>query len=301
MFEAVAEHEYVFYPIDSLRLQNINERTSVCADFDGDGVQEVAWSCCTHVRGLKATGPHTFEHIFYWWYDHGDRYTSLCNAADYNRNGYDELYVGGDHMTSVLEVEAVRVMLPNGGEYEAGDTCLICWQVFEPPRCDSVSLFLLTDTLVPEGEWFWDIDTIVTGLAPDDTVYPWTVPDTVLDAAWILAIAYGPGWQFDCSDHPFSIIPSGMVERSWQVTPGPVPEPTIVGGVLVWGATTPSLRNVGDIALQSGAKLLDASGRVVMDLKPGPNDIRHVAPGVYFVRSADSGERSAVRKVIIQR
>ncbi|UCG43117.1 MAG: hypothetical protein JSU73_00440, partial [candidate division WOR-3 bacterium] len=93
--------------------------------------------------------------------------------------------------------------------------------------------------------------------------------------------------------------------------------------VLVWSATTPSLRNVGDIALHSRAKLLDASGRAVMDLRPGPNDIRHVAPGVYFVitpsplpsppqgerkkerglRSAASGKRSAVsvRKVVIQR
>ncbi|UCG42700.1 MAG: hypothetical protein JSU73_12700 [candidate division WOR-3 bacterium] len=89
-----------------------------------------------------------------------------------------------------------------------------------------------------------------------------------------------------------------------------MPEPTIVQDVLVWSATTLSLRNVGDIALQSGAKLLDASGRVVMSLRPGPNDIQHIAPGVYFCRptagsassrTAESGVRSAVRKVVIQR
>jgi N-acetylneuraminic acid mutarotase len=51
------------------------------------------------------------------------------------------------------------------------------------------------------------------------------------------------------------------------------------------------------------AELLDIAGRKVMDLQPGENDIRHIAPGVYFVRSAESGERSAVfvRKVVIQR
>jgi hypothetical protein len=69
------------------------------------------------------------------------------------------------------------------------------------------------------------------------------------------------------------------------------------------------------------ADLLDISGRKVMDLQPGPNDIRHVAPGVYFVftpspqpsppegerrkergpRSAASGKRSEVIKVVIQR
>ncbi len=43
------------------------------------------------------------------------------------------------------------------------------------------------------------------------------------------------------------------------------------------------------------AVLLDITGRKVADLKPGANDVRHVAPGIYFVRrSADSGERSAV-------
>jgi hypothetical protein len=48
------------------------------------------------------------------------------------------------------------------------------------------------------------------------------------------------------------------------------------------------------------AELLDLCGRRVMDLKPGGNDIRHIAPGVYFVRTADSGTRSAVRKIVVQ-
>jgi DNA-binding beta-propeller fold protein YncE len=51
--------------------------------------------------------------------------------------------------------------------------------------------------------------------------------------------------------------------------------------------------------------LLDISGRKVLDLNPGPNDVRALAPGVYFVRecSAVGGERSAasVRKVVLTR
>ncbi|UCG43073.1 MAG: hypothetical protein JSU73_00200 [candidate division WOR-3 bacterium] len=81
-------------------------------------------------------------------------------------------------------------------------------------------------------------------------------------------------------------------------------QPTIVRGTLVWSAATPLLRNVGDIALQSRAKLLDATGRVVMSLQPGPNDIRHVAPGVYFVEEGPRGQGSqgpSVRKIVIQR
>jgi hypothetical protein len=48
------------------------------------------------------------------------------------------------------------------------------------------------------------------------------------------------------------------------------------------------------------AVLLDICGRRVMSLQPGENDIRHLAPGIYCLRSADSGMRSAVRKVVIQ-
>jgi hypothetical protein len=49
--------------------------------------------------------------------------------------------------------------------------------------------------------------------------------------------------------------------------------------------------------------LLSVAGRKVLDLKPGANDVGALAPGVYFVREAVSGERSAVgvRKVVITR
>jgi hypothetical protein len=47
--------------------------------------------------------------------------------------------------------------------------------------------------------------------------------------------------------------------------------------------------------------LLDISGRKVLDLRPGLNDVSRLAPGVCFVRErlAASGERSAVHKVVL--
>ncbi|UCG43260.1 MAG: VCBS repeat-containing protein, partial [candidate division WOR-3 bacterium] len=251
---------------------------SRCGDLDGDGVEELVWALPVCLRMYKAVDDNQFQMVSEWEDDHPGEVLSTV-ITDMNGNGYGDLVVGGGWMTSVLEVEAVRVLHPDTTrELCAGETCLVRWEIFEPPRCDSISLFLLTDTVVPEGEWFcqrtgslrfYHLDTIVTGLSPGDTTYPWIVPDTVLDAAWIVAIAYGPGWQFDCSDRRFSIVPSGVAERSRQAAPGPVPEPTIAGDVLVWSATAPSLRNVGDIALQSSAKLLDATGCVVMSLQPG--------------------------------
>ena len=52
------------------------------------------------------------------------------------------------------------------------------------------------------------------------------------------------------------------------------------------------------------ASLLDIAGREVLGLQTGPNDVRALAPGVYFVRSepsAVSGKPSAVHKVVIAR
>jgi hypothetical protein len=54
----------------------------------------------------------------------------------------------------------------------------------------------------------------------------------------------------------------------------------------------------------SSLSLSDISGRKVLDLRPGANDVRALAPGVYFVRSepsAASREPSAVTKVVVTR
>jgi DNA-binding beta-propeller fold protein YncE len=52
---------------------------------------------------------------------------------------------------------------------------------------------------------------------------------------------------------------------------------------------------------QTPAALLDAAGRVTMLLRPGANDVSHLAPGVYFVRMGDAPGPSDIRKVIVQR
>jgi hypothetical protein len=52
------------------------------------------------------------------------------------------------------------------------------------------------------------------------------------------------------------------------------------------------------------AELLDVSGRKVLDLHPGANDVRALAPGVYFIREepqATSLKPQAIRKVILTR
>jgi phosphoribosylformylglycinamidine (FGAM) synthase PurS component len=80
--------------------------------------------------------------------------------------------------------------------------------------------------------------------------------------------------------------------------------PTIVRGVLdmplaAFHDGKPGQSTTG----QSLVFLLDISGRKVLALHPGPNDVSGLAPGVYFVRGQGSGVggQEEVRKVVIQR
>jgi len=68
--------------------------------------------------------------------------------------------------------------------------------------------------------------------------------------------------------------------------------PTIVRGVLFLPSSV----------LSPHSSLLSVAGRNVMELRPGPNDVSRLAPGLYFVRAV-SREPSAVgcQKVVIQR
>ncbi len=97
-------------------------------------------------------------------------------------------------------------------------------------------------------------------------------------------------WLYVYRDDPYGVEdkPVGTYARRL---------PTIIRGVLVLGAVG-RRQNAG-----YRAELLDVSGRKVLDLNPGPNDVRALAPGVYFVRQASSVKRdaSSVTKVVVTR
>jgi hypothetical protein len=64
--------------------------------------------------------------------------------------------------------------------------------------------------------------------------------------------------------------------------------PTVVSGMLY----APEMPGP-----EQSAVLVDISGREVMDLVPGANDVRHLSPGVYYVRNEDTG---VSLKVVLQ-
>jgi hypothetical protein len=212
MWEAIGNNTYQRTMVDHVR-RNSGVSTgsrSFCSDIDGDGIEELIWSTRTHLSVYKATGNNQFQLVWEWINDHESQPINidkaLVNCYDMNQNGYNEIVFGGNAKTSIFEVEAIKVLRPNGGEiFQARTQQLIRWQTFHPPRCDSLSLFYSLDNSRT-------YDTIITGISGADTSYLWTVPDTSSDSCKVKIIAYGPGWQYDESDGVFSITPAGIEE-----------------------------------------------------------------------------------------
>jgi hypothetical protein len=269
---------------------------SVCGDVDGDGIDEIVWSCGSHFYIYRCTGPHQYERVWSW-YNGGNNSCNL-NLYDMNGNGYNEVIMSGSQRTFLFEIEAIRLLSPNGGTtYRGGDTCRIRWQIFAPPQCDSISLLLRKDTT-------WQLDTIVHGLAPSETACTWTVPDDIRsDRCHITAIAYGPGWQYDESDTTFSILPLGVGESGTE----PIYETKLLGltSNLISGPTSIrfQLREQKDVNLV----VRDVTGRLASTLargrmKPGLHeatwDPSQVPAGVYFI-SLHAGELRQTRRLIV--
>jgi len=310
MWEATAHNTYVHLQVDQVTHSGVEwDCASGCGDLDGDGTEEIVWASTGLLAVYRATGNNQFTREWAWSPDHGGSGSMGIRFHDMNHNGYNDMVVSGNLKTSIFEVEAIRVMSPNGGELlEPGQVRVIRWRILTPPRCDSVSLFLRTDSA-------YQLDTIAHGLSPFDSTYGWTVPDTTLDSCRILAIAYGPGWQYDESDSAFAIGPVGvaapklLAPRDWSLSVSPNP-----------AGTRAVVRYDVPVASEVRLSLFDASGRKVTELAAGthapgryslplgglghdpksPDGFRSCpAAGIYFLRLEADGQR-LVRKLVVQ-
>jgi hypothetical protein len=280
-------HGYEAHLVDSVQFSTdeVNAQ-SICGDIDGDGTDEVIWSTGEQIRVYEWTAPHQYQ-LVWTWSQPGNNSCNV-NLYDMNGTGYKQILESGSGCTHIFEIEAIKVLTPNGGEaYRSGDTCRITWETFNPPRCDSVSLFLRTDSA-------WQLDTIVHGLPPSDTTYLWQIPPGLCsDYCHVVAIAYGPGWQYDESDTFFTIQPLGVEESEVH----PIPETKLVGvfpnPMTDHAVVSFQLSKREPVSL----RLYDISGRIVAALANGtmnagrynlPLDIRHsdfdIASGIYFLR-----------------
>jgi hypothetical protein len=242
---------------------------SICADIDGDGIEEIIWATATALYVYKADAAGRFVQAATWhnYLNPGGPACANVNAADVNYDGYSEIVITYLLKAAVLEVEAIQLLTPSRRTaYAPGDTCRISWRTFSPPRCDSVSLFLRADTS-------YELDTIAHGLAPDDTPFVWIVPDVHADSAYVVAIAYGPGWQYDESDSAISMLGTGIGEerpsRLRQLRLAAAPNPTRTAVVVSY-----ELPVSGPVDLS----VLDLAGRRVASLGFG-----RLGPGRYQV------------------
>jgi hypothetical protein len=130
-----------------------------------------------------------------------------------------------------------------------------------------------------------------------DTDYQWWTPVVVTDGgggaiiAWQdLRWASGPG---TCAQRV--VDAAGVTESTNAEVRATNSGPTVVRAVLALPERTGS---------RLSTSLLDITGQKVLELRPGANDARALAPGVYFVREepqAASHKPQAVRKVIVTR
>ncbi|HID32319.1 MAG TPA: T9SS type A sorting domain-containing protein, partial [bacterium (Candidatus Stahlbacteria)] len=173
----------------------------------------------------------------------------------------------------------------NGGEvFHPNDTVDVTWQTFDPPGCDSLSLFFSVDS-------GYNYDTVVTGIPNSDTTYQWIVPDTVSNECMLMIWAYGPGVGWDFTDSTFTIERIGVSEekpkqpkQEFRIYPNPA-----------YGLI--------NLELPSDVKtltLFDAAGRVVKRLRPSPKLILSLTPGIYFL-TLKTDFQTRMEKVIVLR
>jgi len=233
VFEASGNNNYDYIAVDSILFfedsgfLKLNGHSS-CGDIDGDGKDEIVWGISDRFSIYKAVSNNQYQ-LIYRSPIRPKYMTTHAIAYDINKNGYTEIiesaaidsfgYVRTE--TTIWEIEGVRLHQPNGGEtLHPGNQYPITWEKFDPPGADSFSLFVSYNNGL-------DYQTITTIGQSDDTMYLWTVSDTVSDSCKIMVWAYGPprpgeqvprGTAWDFSDSVFTIGPVGIIADNRRQT-----------------------------------------------------------------------------------
>jgi len=175
-----------------------------------------------------------------------------------------------------------RLKEPNGGEslYQGG-SFTVRW-VAAPQTFDHGVLSLSTDG----GSTF---PTVLTkSIPPGETTFVWDpIPQLSCSLCRVKFEAkdsLGTTVFTDASYRSFSIdsVFGGVSGSRPEPGIGVTSAPTIVRGVLLLPRDMTGLSGNSDRVPRP--VLLDVSGRKALDLKPGPNDVRALAPGVYLIR-----------------
>ena len=311
VYEAVGNDRYDYVLVDSIvSLEESKFKAnghSSCGDVDGDGKDEIVWAIADRFSVYKAMGNNQYQMMYR---SPRKRYTSTHAVAyDVNKNGYAEIiesaWIDSPYVrteTTIWEIEGVRLHRPNGGEIlPPGSQFPITWEKFSPPGADSFTLFVSFNNGV-------DYRTITTIRQSDDTLYAWSVPDTLADSVKLMIWAYGPpragqdvprGTAWDFSDSCFAIRQTAVGEeamgnRQWaglQIRQNPTRKALGVR------------QGAGGNGQEVKLRIYDISGKMVKELGKVPAErwvTVELNPGVYFVRLETDG-KAATQKVVIVR
>ncbi len=216
------------------------------------------------------------------WFMLWSELDDMTNAPDYTIN------VAAGCMVSAFDsgycVAEVLLTVPAGGCVATFGSTRLTWGT-SPDPFRTGTAFYCEKTLGGfwQGPGNGSFAGLVTGqaqaapLVPENVVWRWCHYEFMLAGEPTM-----PVWL------PSS---SAVEERSKPQAASPKLRPTVLRSVLF----LPEAVSGGRSAVSG--RLLDITGRKVLDLHPGANDVRRLAPGVYFVSSPT--DRGTARVVIL--
>jgi len=162
--------------------------------------------------------------------------------------------------------------------------------------------FLMFFTIADEGYDHWSMArALPPGRETLLTFTPWTpkLPGDHSYAGQLVAGDMDP--SNDVLDGNVYVRTGAGVSEATEALTAAMPRATVIRGVLFLAGFGTRSELPGN-SVMSRAVLLDVSGRKVLDLHTGANDVRRLSPGVYFVRGAQAqAQAQTIRKVAVTR
>jgi len=273
------------------------EGTQLC-DMNADGFIDLCAQGGGHTKVWLGDGAGNWTEVADITTPTPGYYVALRAGADFDHNGYPDIALIADEgswpsdknvahafrESSATGGLSVFPVFPRGGEkLMDGSVQFIDWWS-EAPGAESTRVRLDLSLSSRSGPW-----TLVADSLLNAGRYQWLVPQGVISGScYVKYTVYGPGGTVEAvTPHAFIIgdtvlgVAEGRKPQATSLKLGA----TVVHGVLRLPVSLFTIH----------ASLFDMTGRQVMTLRPGVNDVSRLAPGVYFIRS----EPSVVRRIII--
>ncbi len=288
------------------------EGTQLC-DMNADGFNDVCALGGGHTKVWLGDGSGN-------WTEAADittpdgTYAAFRTGADFDHNGFPDLAFvtregtwPSDHNvahafreSSAADSFRVFPVFPRGGEKFANGSAQFIdwwssWLGMPVGQDNGPFVQLLLSTTGPSGPW----NTAIYQGPPNAGRFQWRIPESVkspncyIRYELINIYTIPPETAFAVTPRAFTIGDSapGVEQSRTPQASSFKTGATVVRRVLFLSGDCPRTGTVPKA-------LLDISGRKVMELRPGANDVRCLSPGVYFVGETQA---RAIHKVVVLR